>query len=210
MTVEQIWETLRKLDLFKGLERTIEVLESEPPTEIAVSSGGKYEARSSIVLFLSGRADIVKESETRTAYMKTLSEPTLFGFATLFSSEEYVSTLVAKTDVKLLLFDEAFVTALIKREPEFSLRLVKLLCQKVRYLNRRIDFYTCSDAEDKLHAFLKSSGDSEGNIVMSMSKLSEILGIGRASLYRAITSLEEKGYIIKEGKKIQLLKRIIL
>lgn len=206
MTVEQIWETLRKLDLFKGLERTVEVLESEPPTEIAVSSGGKYEARSSIVLFLSGRADIVKESETRTAYMKTLSEPTLFGFATLFSSEEYVSTLVAKTDVKLLLFDEAFVTALIKREPEFSLRLVKLLCQKVRYLNRRIDFYTCSDAEDKLHAFLKSSGDSEGNIVMSMSKLSEILGIGRASLYRAITSLEEKGYIIKEGKKIQLLK----
>lgn len=207
MTVSEILDMLNTTPLFTGLDGVGMVLSAHPPTVCAVSAGEKYEINNSLVLFVSGKADIVKESETRSAYMKSVSERTLLGLATLFSSEgEYISTLVAKTDVTLLLFSESFVTSLVKADPEFSLRLVRLLCQKVRYLNRRIDFYTCTDAEEKVREFLIRSSDDSGTVVMSMSRLSETLGIARASLYRAITALEEKGYIIKDGKKIQLIK----
>lgn len=198
---------LKNMPLFEGIEEIGAVICSCPPNEVTVCAGEKYEAKNSLVLFLSGKADIVKESKNRTAYLKTVCEPTLFGFATLFSSNEYVSTLIAKTEVKLLQFGEDFVTALIRSYPDFSLRLVRLLCQKVRYLNRRIDYYTCSDAEEKVYSFLVTSCDGEGKTVMSMSKLSDTLSIGRASLYRAIASLEEKGYIDKNGKTIKLLKK---
>ena len=207
MTVSEIWDMLNETPLFEGLHGTDEVITAYPPTALTVPAGERYEIKNSLVLFVSGKADIVKESETRTAYMKSVNDRSLLGLATLFSAEEeYISTLVAKTDVELLLFSEDFVTALVKAEPEFSLRLVKLLCQKVRYLNRRIDFYTCTDAEEKVREFLIRSSDAEGTVVMSMSRLSETLGIARASLYRAIAALEEKGYIIKNGKKIQLIK----
>ena len=207
MTVSEIWETLNKTPLLAGLDGIQMALSAYPPTVVTLSSGERYEIKRSLVLFASGKADIVKESETRKAYMKSVSENTLLGLATLFTSEEeYISTLVAKTEVTLLLLSEDFVTCLVKTEPEFSLRLVRLLCQKVRYLNRRIDFYTCTDAEEKVREFLSRSCDADGTVVMSMSKLSETLDIARASLYRAITALEEKGYIIKDGKKIQLIK----
>lgn len=207
MTVSEIRDMLNETPLFEGLHGTDEVITAYPPMALTVPAGERYEVKNSLVLFMSGKADIVKESETRTAYMKSVNDRSLLGLATLFSAEEeYISTLVAKTDVALLLFSEDFVTALVKAEPEFSLRLVKLLCQKVRYLNRRIDFYTCTDAEEKVREFLIRSSDAEGTVVMSMSRLSETLGIARASLYRAIAALEEKGYIIKNGKKIQLIK----
>ena len=140
MTVKEISEAIRDLPLFEGIDSIDSVIESYPPKEVTVSTGERYQTNSSLVLFLSGKADIVKESESRIAYLKSLSEPTLFGFATLFSSDEFISTMIAKTEVRLLLFGEDFLSALIKQDPEFSLRLVKLLCQKVRYLNRRIDF----------------------------------------------------------------------
>ncbi|MBS6943384.1 MAG: winged helix-turn-helix domain-containing protein, partial [Clostridiales bacterium] len=40
----------------------------------------------------------------------------------------------------------------------------------------------------------------------SMNKLAELLGIGRASLYRAMETLEKKGIVAREGKCIAILK----
>lgn len=207
MTAREIAELLDTTRLFAGIEGVESAVEEFPPQSVLLTAGDRYEIKNSLALFVSGRADIVKESAGGSAYMKTVSDTALLGLATLFSKEgEYISTLVAKSNTELLMFSEEFVSALIVRNSEFSLRLVSLLCQKVRYLNRRIDFYTCSGAEKKVHEFLIRSRDSEGKVVMSMSKLSETLGIARASLYRAIASLEEKGYIIKDGKKIILLR----
>lgn len=207
MTVREIADMLNETQLFNGIAGIEKAVVTYPPKLITASSGDKYEIKKSLVLIVSGKADIVKESETRTAYMRSVTGHSLLGLATLFSpEEEYISTLVAKTEVTLLLFSQDFVCSLINTDAEFSLRLIGLLCQKVRYLNRRIDFYTCSDAEEKVHEFLVRSSDDDGTVTMSMSRLSETLDIARASLYRAITALEKKGYIIKEGKKIQLIK----
>lgn len=207
MTVSDIAEKLYTTRLFKNIKGLENIISSHAPVEIRLSAGEKYEIKNSLALFLKGKADIVKESDSRTAYMKTVSDTALLGLATLFSDEsEYISTLVAKSESILLLFSEEFVKAVIKADADFSLRLVTLLCQKVRYLNRRIDFYTCQGAEDKVHEFLQRTSDADGRIVMSMSKMSETLGIARASLYRALTALEEKGCIVRNGKKIQLIK----
>ncbi len=207
MTAKEIADKLRSTALFAEINGLEELAEEYPPVLLQLLPGDKYEIKNSLALFLEGRAEIVKESESKTAFMKSVSDLTLLGLATLFSAkEEYISTLISKTEVKMLVFSEDFVKSLISCNSDFSLRLVSLLCQKVRYLNRRIDFYTCSDAEEKLREFIVRSSGADGKIVMSMSKLSETLDIGRASLYRAITALEEKGYIIKDGKTIQLLK----
>jgi len=207
MTVGEIAKKLCSTELFKGIKGLEEIIQSFPPTEITLSSGERYEIKNSLALFCKGKADIVKESDSRIAYMKTVKDTTLLGLATLFSKEsEYISTLIAKTDTQLILFSEGFVEAVIKADADFSLRLVTLLCQKVRYLNRRIDFYTCQGAEEKVHEFLHRTADADDIITMSMSKMSETLGIARASLYRALTALEDKGCMVRNGKKIQLIK----
>ena len=207
MIAKEIVNELYKTALFEGIEGLEEHINAFPPTCIKLAQGERYVIRNSLSLLVSGKVDIVKEFEGRDAYMKTVNTTSLLGLATLFANEEeYISTLVAKSSVSLLLFSEEFVKTLIANNPDFSLRLVALLCRKVRYLNRRIDFYTCSGAEEKVREFLSRTADCEGEVVISMSELSKTLDIARASLYRAVNSLEEKGYIAKNGKKITLLK----
>lgn len=206
MLAGDVCKALKKVSLFQkaeGLERFVREL---PPREMHLSAGESYDTQGEVGVLLSGRADIVKHSGDKRVYLKTVGENAVFGLAGLFAEKrEYISSVVAKGECHLLLFGEDFVTALIKGCPDFSSALVALLCEKVRYLNRRIDYYTCADAEEKLWEYLKHSADERGEVVGSMSRVSGTLDIGRASLYRALTSLEEKGYIAKNGKKIIIL-----
>lgn len=207
MESREITNILAEVSLFDGIKELSELVERFPPVEIQLNAGEKYVIENALTLIMQGRADIVKESQGKDVYLKTVNGKALLGLATLFSdNSEYISTVLAKNSVGLLAFSEDFVKGLMEKSTDFSLRLVKLLCQKVRYLNCRIDFYTCSGAEAKVHEFLARSCDCDGNVNISMSKLSDTVGIARASLYRAVASLEEKGYIIKNGKKIKILK----
>lgn len=204
MNDKEICSFMEKLPLFRGV---VKGELHELPLEVSLSAGEEYEVKNSLAVIAEGKADILK----RSLYLKTVTAPYVFGLATLFDkSEGYISTLIAKSEVRVLLFSESFVEELIEESPEFSKRLIVLLGEKIRYLNRRIDFYTSPTAEGKLYEYLLASSKRENGeeyIEMCMSKLSEILDIGRASLYRALSSLEEKGEIKKQGKKIILLKR---
>ncbi len=200
MNEKEICTLLEKLPLFCGITKG---KLAELPLEVSLSAGEEYEVKNSLAVIAVGKADIFKKS----LYLKTVTAPSVFGLATLFDKNDgYISTLKAKSETTILLFSEAFVEKLIEESPEFSKRLILLLGEKIRYLNRRIDFYTSPTAEGKLYEYLHTSA-KEGYVEVSMSKLSEILDIGRASLYRALSSLEEKGEIKKQGKKIFLLKR---
>lgn len=200
MTKAEICQILLKIPLFEGIrEKDIR----EKPEEVYLSSSDTYEIKRGIIVVYEGNAEIFKKE----AFLKTVKAPELLGLATLFESKEnYISTIVAKSDTKLLVLSEKNIDSLINTNPEFSKRLIILLSEKLRYLNQRIDFYTSSSAEGKLMEFLEARAGDKGYVEISMSRLSEILGIGRASLYRAVLSLEEKGYAEKQGKKIFLNK----
>ena len=172
---------------------------TELPETLVLKAGDTYEIKRGLAVFVKGKVEIFKKD----AFLKTVIQPTVIGLATLFDkTETYISTVLAKTETTLLVFSEDMIDKIIVENPFFAKRLIVLLTEKLRYLNHRIDFYTTSGVEGKLYAYIIS----EGVVELPMTKLSEILDIGRASLYRAIASLEEKGYIKKQGKKIILIK----
>ncbi|MBE6701467.1 MAG: Crp/Fnr family transcriptional regulator [Ruminococcaceae bacterium] len=204
--------TVKEYPLFSIAEETnlISAIEKFPPKDLKLSTGETCEIQNSIALVLSGKLDLIKNISDKNVYLKTVNAPCITGLATLFDKErEYISTISAKKEVEAILLSEKLIEHLILHDSKFALEFTKLLCTKVRYLNRRIDYYTCSSADKKVYEFLERSVincDGEKSVEMSMSKLSEILGIGRASLYRALLSLEEEGKVIKNGKKIILIK----
>lgn len=163
-----------------------------------------------LVLNISETLEAYKNENGKRVFLKNINPNEITGIATLFDTKgKYISTLCAKKDCEILLINEAFVLSAIRLSPDFAESFSRLLCDKLRYLNFRIDTYTQSNAEDRLLEFIKASPKSNGGqpfIDMSMMSLSSALGIGRASLYRALSSLEESHTILKEGKKIYLLK----
>ena len=77
------------------------------------------------------------------------------------------------------------------------------MSKKVVYLNRKISTLVAGSAEKKLVAYLlEIELDSVCSINVSMSALADMLNVGRASLYRAIDDLENRGLIKKNGKMI--------
>ena len=64
---------------------------------------------------------------------------------------------------------------------------------------------TAGSAERRVALFLFSFGKDTVELDASLSSLSDLLNIGRASLYRALDTLIADGYIQKEGRTIHLL-----
>ena len=78
-----------------------------------------------------------------------------------------------------------------------------MLSNKIDYLNKLISGYSAQSANAKLAHFLLQNADNDTvSIEYSMTLLSERIGIGRASLYRAIEEFEEAKIITRKGKNI--------
>ena len=96
----------------------------------------------------------------------------------------------------------------VRTDPEFAENYIRLLSEKVRFLNRRIADFTASDTERKLAGYLAACpADDRGIIRPNRSALARTLDIGRASLYRALDCFESKGLIRKADRGIQIVDR---
>ena len=71
-------------------------------------------------------------------------------------------------------------------------------------MNSKINAYTAKSAENKLYAYLLQLPREKNTVVLptDMSTLAKMIGIGRATLYRAFEKLEFSGLIIKNDKNI--------
>ena len=72
-------------------------------------------------------------------------------------------------------------------------------------MNLKIGYLTAGSAERRLALYLYSLGKREFRLTDSISALSELLDIGRASLYRAFDRLREDGFLQKDGRNLCLL-----
>ncbi len=206
---EKAIEILKGTPLFSSVSR--EDLQGSLKCEtyyfMHLKAGEKTVVKNAAVIVVKGLLQAEKTSDSKTVYLKRICENEITGIASLFDKDsQYISTLCAKKDSELLFLNEEFIVTLQEKSIEFSKKLVRLLCDKIRYLNSRLDSCTRTTAEEKVLEFIRSASSQKKPLVeMSMSSLSSALGMGRASLYRALASLEDSGKIARNGKKIYLL-----
>ncbi|MBQ6877472.1 MAG: Crp/Fnr family transcriptional regulator [Oscillospiraceae bacterium] len=138
-----------------------------------------------------------------------LSEGDVFGMATLFHEEsEFPSEITAESNLRLAVLPKEAVEEAFFSCPDFAKAYVTLLSEKIHFLNKKLSAFSEGEASEKLLRWIitASNGEKEFYLPFSVSKLAEMLGIGRASVYRAFDTLSEKGIATREGKKIVILK----
>ena len=156
-------------------------------------------------LILSGKATATTPDPSKNTLLRFLENGALFGIANLFSGESYVSVIRAHGSCKVFLMPENAIRSLLESDPVFLYHYLDFLSGRIRFLNRKIGYLTAGSAERRLALYLASFQKQELVLKDSISSLSELLDIGRASLYRAFDKLTADGYMIKEGKRITLL-----
>ena len=139
--------------------------------------------------------------------MSTLRRGDLFGAAALFNDRpDYATTLTARTPCALVLLPQDLVEALMGRWPQVGRNYVAYLSGRIRFLSAKIDALTAGPALRKAAQYLLSrQAGGTAELDCSVIDLAHRLGVSRASLYRALDGLEERGVIARQGRLVQIL-----
>ncbi|MDD6012768.1 MAG: Crp/Fnr family transcriptional regulator [Oscillospiraceae bacterium] len=157
-------------------------------------------------VILSGSARVEKPGSP--AVISTLSSGDIFGLASLFAEKDYyVNNITALNECKVLFIARDSFCRLMEKDPGFSVAYIRYLSDRLYFLNKRIEAFTGGSAESRLASYLLKffTENETDTFTVSMTSLADCLDIGRASLYRALDGLTEKGCIEKRGKTIRLL-----
>ncbi len=161
-----------------------------------------------IGFILSGKAYVHSSDDSKQVLLRTIEEGELFGVAALFAKDvDFATNISAKTECDILFISDETIYALIEGDGAVRKNYITFLSEKIRFLNRKITYFTAGSTERKLALYLSSLKRTEGTvrISLSMSALADMLDVGRASLYRAFDRLTEDGFIERDKKDIKLL-----
>ena len=219
---KEIITLLGELQLFSMLSET-ELAETVENSQFKKYKIGETIASDSpcLPVIISGKAVVLgKSPEKSGVVLRVLKPGSVFGVSGLFcEGEEKISTVQAEKETEALLIPQTVIRDLIHKNGDFAEGYIRLLGAKIRYLGTRIEAFTAGSAEAKLAKHLltlvsaedRGEGEREITLEYSLSRLADMLSIGRASLYRAIAALEEKGFIthtdrhvtVKDGEALE-------
>ncbi len=160
-----------------------------------------------LAVILSGSASVYKNS----TLMSILSPGAVFGMSVLFyDSEDFPTTVKARETCRVLFITKEQLTEIFRTDPATVEHYITVLSERIHYLNTKIENFTAHSHALKLLMYLEEfsqkSKQDEFTLPISLSELANALSIGRTSLYRAFEELESCNKLVKNGKKIRLIK----
>lgn len=161
-----------------------------------------------LIIIIDGSAEVLSADGQKKVLLRTLGSKDTVGIANLFSDEPFVSNIIAQKSCTALEIPRDVFALCLEDDGVLMRRYLSLLSEKICYLNKKIICLTAGSAERRLAIYLDTVSSSDSFVLpVSLTSLSEMLDLGRASLYRAFDRLEGDGFIKRDGKRITLSKR---
>lgn len=128
--------------------------------------------------------------------LRGIGECEVFGAASLFGHNSPDTSITAQEDSILLCFDRAAMETLLSQSEALALSYIAFLSDRVAFLNRKIAAFTAGSTAATLEQYLLSLPSERGIVSLPpLQRLAAQLGMGRASLYRALDELAARGVI---------------
>ncbi len=202
----EIAALLKKHPIFSSLsEDTLtEILNDSRCKTVHATDSMEISSRGlGLYLILSGSVLVFRKGSGMPVLLQRLEKGRVFGAASLFSEDsEDVTVLNAEGDASAFFLPIELISELVRKDNGFALSYIAFLSGKIRFLNRRMSELSAPSVTQKVAAFLLREGNS---IAQTKVKLASALGIGRASLYRALEELTEMGLISVSGKGVAVI-----
>ena len=163
-----------------------------------------------MALVLRGGAKVYSADAGRQVLLRPIGTGDLVGVAQLFSATSpAMSRMIADRETEMLVLEAPAVRRLLDASSRFRDNCLAFLADRVAFLNRKIATVTAGSAERRLALSLDSmAGEREEfTLATSLQTLADALDISRASLYRALETLEQDGFLMHTGKRFRLHNR---
>ena len=137
-------------------------------------------------------------------FLNTLKPPASFGImAALSSGSEYPTRIIASKSATVMFIGGNDLISMIEAYPKISLNVINFLTSRIAFLNKKVATFSEKSTAQKLASYLLSKQREVGNVLKtSKTSLAAELGVGRASVYRDLDLLSQKGLIEIHQKEI--------
>ena len=152
-----------------------------------------------------GECEVVRRRAQEDLSLNTLREGESFGILSLFQEGgAYPTAVYAAKKTLVLFFDPSDFEQLIRKSSAVSLNIIRFLADRAKFLNYKIAILSGITVEERLAKYLLMQAEIVGSceFPINSARVASRINCGRASLYRAIDSLSERGYITFQDKKI--------
>lgn len=157
---------------------------------------------------IEGECEIQKlKDEDSCVPLNTLSRYASFGILSVLSpNSEYPTRIISTKQTSVLFICAEDMIAVIKKYPTIAMNVISFLTTRISFLNQKIDTFSEKSTLKKLSSYLLNKFHESGEkITVSRTKLSAEIGVGRASLYRDLETLESKNVIKTNQKEIIII-----
>ncbi len=214
--MENIKGFISQLFLFSGLtEKELDdSLNSVCPEILSFQRGDRIYCKESdekkIGFIFGGRAEVRKpKGDGGYSVLNQLSEGDSFGVLSVFSKDEFPTEIIATKNSEVLFLGADEVIRLVEENAKIAINVINFMAERISFLNKKIQTFSGTRVEDRLLSYLKSKWEAAGckEFTLNFKKCSEAINAGRASVYRAMSSLIEDGSIsYDDNKKITIIK----
>lgn len=205
---------LRDHDLFRGLSST------EFERVLALSRIETYRPRQTIFLkgsegrglmaVLQGRVQIrAPGADGREIILNLIGEGGVFGEMALLDGRERSADAVAMTRCKLLVIDRRDFVLFLRQHPEVTLRLMAILCGRLRRTTEQVEDMMFLDLPSRLAKTLlnlaKGSSGARYEINLSQRTLGNVIGFSRESVNKQLAQWQRDELVALADGRIAIL-----
>lgn len=173
----------------------------------SIYTPSQYEKKLGFVVY--GDCIVEKlKTDGSTVPLNILRPGDSFGILAVLSGEnEYPTQIISSHNSEILFISQKDLISIINSQAPVAMNVITFLTKKIQFLNSKVSTFTSDTVEQKLASYILYEYKKRltNEFSFNCKKTAETINAGRASLYRAINSLTEAGYIKLEHKKIYIL-----
>lgn len=209
--------SLSACSLFKGMssDQISSVLSDSAgrvrsyPMDTLIAQAGEEVLHLQIVLEGSVKAEMV-DYTGKVIKIEDIIPPHTLAPAFLFGSQNrYPVNITAGGDVKVLSIPREKFLAILQSSKSVLVNFVDIVSSRGQFLSSKIKFLSFTTIKGKLAQYLLDLSDKSGSLRFSLPssqvQLSELFGVARPSIGRAMGELNRDGIIRTEGREVTIL-----
>lgn len=213
--LQQANSLLREMDLFKGLE----------PTELALFFNEvelKHYPAGSIVftpedsscerlyILKEGRVDRYRLTASgKRLVTRKILPGSVFGVMGLLGRTMQGNFAEAIEDSFIYVVTREHVLALLKRQPDLTLRILEIVGNRLRLLEERLVEAVYSPVSVRLAHFLLINADPNSGVLTNLTheEIGNTIGAVRQTVTETLSLMRKQGLVLTEPKQIRIINR---
>lgn len=167
---------------------------------------------SGIVCITEGIAKVFQTKKNKDDFIFWFAKPgDLLGVDSFINKDVYSYSVMAVESTKVCLISKSDIDNVVKKKPEISIEMIKLLCERIDYIEKRMVSIAQKGIKEQLAEILlllsyKSTNQASSIIInYSVKDLANIIGTTKNYIYKLLSEFSQNKIISMEKRTLKII-----